>query len=183
MNPTTIYGDFVASRFKTGTDILNDMNAKGLENALSRLHAVIGIVGELGELAEAKDEENFIEELGDLYFYLHALKQHIGSGPIPVVAISDDNKILERALLNAIELLDLSKKEVVYAKELSEAQIAKFLELVAKIEHYVTNATDGMDMQMVEIEVHNMSKLEKRYPAGYSNEAAALRADKTGVPQ
>ena len=51
-------------------------------------HAVLGICGEAGELADAikkhvhyrkpLDRENVIEELGDIFFYLHALMNLIG---------------------------------------------------------------------------------------------------------
>lgn len=52
------------------------------------LHAIMGITGETGELTDALkkhifyerelDMENVIEELGDIEFYLEALRQQVG---------------------------------------------------------------------------------------------------------
>lgn len=71
------YSDFVASLFKDmGSDIDN------------LAHAAMGISGEAGELLDAikkhwaygkpLDKENVIEELGDLEFYMQALRICIG---------------------------------------------------------------------------------------------------------
>lgn len=71
------YSDFVAALMKQmGTSTLNI------------LHAAVGISGEAGELLDAVkkhwayekplDKENVIEELGDLEFYMQALRNEIG---------------------------------------------------------------------------------------------------------
>jgi NTP pyrophosphatase (non-canonical NTP hydrolase) len=71
------YSDFVAQKFKAmGTDI-DDL-----------AHAAMGISGEAGELLDAikkhwaygkpLDRENVIEELGDLEFYMTALRNCLG---------------------------------------------------------------------------------------------------------
>ena len=71
------YSDFVAALFK-------DMKSP----TLNLLHAAVGISGEAGELLDAVkkhwayekdlDKENVIEELGDLEFYMQALRNEIG---------------------------------------------------------------------------------------------------------
>lgn len=73
------YPDMVRCLFKT-----TGMN----EQAEAILHAAIGVAGEAGELLDAVkkvwaygkplDLPNAIEELGDLEFYMEALRQHIG---------------------------------------------------------------------------------------------------------
>lgn len=74
---TGTYDLFVESRFKRfSTDIE------------SMLHAAVGISGEAGELIDAikktwvykkpLDRANLIEELGDLEFYLQALRLELG---------------------------------------------------------------------------------------------------------
>ena len=73
------YPDTVKTLFKT-----KEFNT----DADGMLHAAIGVAGEAGELLDAVkkvwaygkvlDHENAIEELGDLEFYMEALRQQIG---------------------------------------------------------------------------------------------------------
>ena len=74
---TDDYSDFVAALFKDmGSDIDN------------LAHAAMGISGEAGELLDAikkhwaygkpLDKENVIEELGDLEFYMQAMRIQLG---------------------------------------------------------------------------------------------------------
>lgn len=75
----TQYPDMVKTLFKT-----QGFNAE----ADAMLHAAVGVAGEAGELLDAVkkvwaygkvlDYENAIEELGDLEFYMEALRQQIG---------------------------------------------------------------------------------------------------------
>lgn len=70
------YRDFVAARFKTFPHY-ND----------TLMHAAVGIAGEAGELLDAVkktwaygkplDLDNVIEELGDLEFYMQAMRLHL----------------------------------------------------------------------------------------------------------
>lgn len=73
------YPDTVRALFKTA----------GMNNeADAMMHAAIGVAGEAGELLDAVkkvwaygkplDVPNALEELGDLEFYMEALRQHIG---------------------------------------------------------------------------------------------------------
>ncbi len=75
------HDDMVKKLFKNGDAILSTITT----DQLTRLHAVVGISGEAGELLDAvkketmynkkPDLENIIEELGDLEFYMEALRQ------------------------------------------------------------------------------------------------------------
>ncbi len=75
------HDDMVKKLFKNGDAILSTITT----DQLTRLHAVVGISGEAGELLDAvkketmynkkPDIENIIEELGDLEFYMEALRQ------------------------------------------------------------------------------------------------------------
>lgn len=75
------HDDMVTKLFKNGDAILSTITPE----QLTRLHAVVGISGEAGELLDAvkketmynkkPDLENIIEELGDLEFYMEALRQ------------------------------------------------------------------------------------------------------------
>lgn len=170
----SIYTDFVASRFKTGEAITADIATGELSNALSRLHAVIGILTELHEYFHSTEEENAIEELGDIHFYLTALEQH--STPDLGTASESANVDPVQA---ALALLGLCKKEVMYAKELSISEISEFIVLQQALRRFYRKALATEEVTGAEVEAHNIAKLEKRYPTGYSNSAAQARADKT----
>lgn len=78
------HADMVTRLFKDGKNILSTIT----EEQLTRLHAAVGISGESGELLDAVKKEtmynkapdivNIIEELGDLEFYMEALRQTYG---------------------------------------------------------------------------------------------------------
>ena len=77
------YANFVEGKLKIGQDILAQMTP----SKANLLHIGLGIVGEAGELADAikkhcaygndLDVENVLEELGDLEFYMQALRNAI----------------------------------------------------------------------------------------------------------
>ncbi len=72
--------EMVKALFKSGDETLGNMTS--VESAL--IHAVMGVSGESGEILDAikkhtiykkpLDLENVIEELGDIEFYLEALR-------------------------------------------------------------------------------------------------------------
>lgn len=71
------YANFVQARFKTFPTATETL-----------LHGAVGVAGEAGELLDAVkknwaynkplDAHNVIEELGDLEFYLQAIRSHLG---------------------------------------------------------------------------------------------------------
>ncbi len=184
MSTLTMYQDFVVNqKAKTGLDIrsdLNDLEQGTTERVLSRMHGVIGLITELNEIQVAETEENLIEELGDYYFYLTLLKHHSGLDEHPI-SIPEDLTICdwESARYAAGELLDLTaKREMIYARQLNEKQISEFYSHLTTVNGYFYFMLHQLSMREEEIQAHNMTKLDKRYAAGYSNEAAAARADK-----
>lgn len=78
------YPEFVKGRLKPPYDIWAFMRIAGA----NLVHLEMGIVGEAGEISTAikkhviygkpLDRANLIEELGDLEFYMEALRQHLG---------------------------------------------------------------------------------------------------------
>jgi NTP pyrophosphatase (non-canonical NTP hydrolase) len=76
----TAYADFVKLRFKAETPDTLHVGAL--------LHAAVGIAGEAGELLDAVkktwvyerplDIANLVEELGDLEFYMQAMRAELG---------------------------------------------------------------------------------------------------------
>lgn len=77
------YSQFVKQRLKSGKDILSQTTAHKLELE----HYAIGIASEAGELLDAikrftiyskpLDLRNVVEELGDLEFFLEAMRQSL----------------------------------------------------------------------------------------------------------
>lgn len=74
----------VTALFKDGQEIADNMTA----DDAYLIHAIMGVSGEVGELLDAikkhvmykkpLDRVNVIEELGDIEFYLAALRQGLG---------------------------------------------------------------------------------------------------------
>lgn len=118
--------------------------------------------------------------MGDYYFYLTLLKYHSGYQKFNLDVQADVTIYdWESARYAAGELLDLTaKREMIYARELDGAQIIEFHKHLQTVNGYFYFMLRQLDMSEVEIQAHNMAKLNKRYKAGYSNEAAAARADK-----
>jgi NTP pyrophosphatase (non-canonical NTP hydrolase) len=72
------------------------------------------------------------------------------------------------------EILDLLKKSVIYGKELDEA---KLKEELGDALWYFGIMLVALGSSFEEVMAMNAEKLQKRYPNGYTNEAAILRED------
>ena len=146
------------------------------------LHATVGLVGEMLELFEAEwkamKRENFIEELGDMAFYLERMLQWNG---LHLENFIDVPKEIECHLFIAAgELLDCAKRFAIYGKELEEERFNRFLyqatsAFFAKLRLYC--------LSLAEVQKANQEKLltgeKARYKLGlFSNEQAITRADK-----
>lgn len=79
-----VFASFVASLVKPGSQIQKEITPGDLH----LWHMATGVSGEAGELLDAikkhvvyckpLDLENVIEELGDLEFYMEAMRSHLG---------------------------------------------------------------------------------------------------------
>lgn len=141
-------------------------------------HATTGLAGEVGELMAAVSRDNILEECGDLEFYLEALLQKLPPASLPDqmgFSVAPVGVLLTVLSIVGAQLLDLSKKSWIYGKpvpvqELHE-QAASFRALLDQFYGYIGIHRDG-------VRLLNQTKLMKRYPTGYTNEAAIARADK-----
>lgn len=156
------YAEFVASRAKPGNAILKELDARRTE----LLHAAIGIVGELYELDTATDAENEREELGDLCFYVQMARNTIDRPYIHSMTNEHSLYYRCRDFINAVKGL------CIYGKYTSGHELSLLLDHIEDALHY----RSGMTLDS--IRQSNMDKLIKRYPNGYSDEAAQARADK-----
>lgn len=84
MSGPDVYADFVAVRMKGGEDILANLDP----GKADLWHGATGVSGEAGELLDCVkkhviygqplNRENLLEELGDIEFYLQAIRNTIG---------------------------------------------------------------------------------------------------------
>lgn len=73
------------------------------------------------------------------------------------------------------EILDAVKKHWVYGKTLDRAHL---MEEIGDVLFYLTALCNLLGTNLSECIAGNMDKLNKRYPAGYTDAAAIARADK-----
>lgn len=73
------------------------------------------------------------------------------------------------------ELIDAIKRVAIYEKELDRENI---IEELGDLNFFMTDIQNKFSISDEEIIEHNVKKLEKRYPKGYSDSAAQERADK-----
>lgn len=147
------------------------------------LHAAVGLSGEVGELTNAMTRKNIIEECSDLEFYLEALMQKLPEHPVVVggdpslygYSSVPLGLILTYMSVSASTLLDLAKKAWAYNKPLPVSPLHLEADLFRNLldQLYVYLGTSKAEVRHL-----NQTKLMKRYPSGYTNEAAIARADK-----
>jgi hypothetical protein len=167
--------------------------------AMGLVHATIGVMGEVIELGNYTNEGNFIEEAGDLEFYLEAAAQQIiqiaqpthqdlqmvlqdginlfVDTPVPPAEIKGHAWSMA---ICASDLLDLSKKIWVYKKNPDE-MVIDMLGLVAFLRARLLHLYRMKGIDRTLVIVSNQEKLGKRYPDGvYSDSHAQSRLDKEG---
>jgi hypothetical protein len=164
------YQEFVTSRVKW-LSLTEDL-----------VHSAMGLLGECIEYREATLPSHILEELGDLEFYYEHAHQSVSrAGLLQTVPISrDEFRIIERDPEYWIthwcaEYHDLAKKAWVYNKALSSLNFSAPL---VRIQLCLNVLANKVRMTRDQVQEHNQSKLETRYPKGYSDEAAQERADK-----
>lgn len=158
-----IYSDFVRGLFK--------MMPTRVE---SLLHAAVGLAGEWLELSSARTLDHRIEEAGDCEFYIQAGFNIVG-----------EPERFSRMLLveqdwyeHAGDPLDRIKKTWVYNKPLDEVGLARsFLRVQENLHQYYDHFLKVPRGVVIDA---NVQKLRKRFPSGYTDAAAQLRADKAG---
>lgn len=195
---TQSYDLFVQSRVKPGEDIMATMTPFRAR----LLHAAIGLSGEAGELLYAVepisrdgnplmllDEDNIKEELGDLHFYLSDLGALLEEkdfiryevGPDVYDRLFSHNTAIRARLsvsviaTEAANVLDVVKKHVIYNKPLDTETLIDHASKLRAAMYFLSSVFDWKPADLMDA---NREKLEKRYPTGYTDAAAAARADK-----
>lgn len=153
----------------------------GLARAQRVDHGIIGLAGEVGEFLDAIKKNmiyeqpynlaHICEELGDCLFYLTIL---CACNP-DVVEITPVLPYEPTDSLDAVlELVTICERVRISLRvpRVSTSDLRHQLGLIQWLAH-------EYNLTLVDVMRANQEKLERRYKDGYSNEAAAARADKT----
>jgi len=107
----------------------------------------------------------------------------VKSGDEMLQTMTSDKCNLLHAVLGiageAGELVDAIKKHIIYEKELDHENI---VEELGDLEFYLEQLRRQLGICRINTLRANIEKLQKRYPNGYTNSAACLRADKAPTP-
>lgn len=186
----------VANLAKSPDALLDDLNPE----TVHLWHMGTGIAGEVIEFMEAlrayititrdakTDEEwkqmrtdrraHLIEEIGDILFYCEGYRAALNlDNPTWVEGLVDETGF--GILASSGELLDIAKKYAVYNKPMTSDRM-DHIQTHLNIIHTAIIETIGSLHCSYEDVMHALDlKLNhKRYPDGYTNEAAQERADK-----
>jgi len=115
---------------------------------------------------------------GEYDFLLHV--QRLFVKPEPNGESLDIPRILHAAVGVAGEsgeILDAVKKSWIYGKELD---VENLLEEVGDSLFYLQALANECGFTLAQAFLHNIEKLKKRYPQGYTDQAARDRSDKNG---
>ena len=77
------------------------------------------------------------------------------------------------------EIIDTVKKHCIYNKPLDTENL---IEELGDMEYFLEGLRAATGITREQTLAHNIAKMNKRYPAGYSNQAAQARADKIPGP-
>lgn len=166
------YSDFVASRTKSAHSIFMGIDDRKIQT----MHGVWGIVGELQELAVHSSTTNLIEELGDILFYTQILQTEF-QDQLAELDPKRETQTQRSIYAIAYDMMDHAKKFVIHGNESKVPLIVEALaDFMLALSGYVGRKEIGLTVE--QLQLLNQHKLTVRYPDGYSDAAAAARADK-----
>jgi len=148
-------------------------------DALDFAHAALGLVDEAYELALSTSEENALEEIGDLCWFLALAGKSLGVAPFDAErgmhydqrASGTIGTMVEWLGEHAALIAGDAKKWLVYGKrpgESIEHRMARMVDLIRSI-----GEQHGWTLE--EIQEANIRKLAARFPDGYTDLAAKER--------
>lgn len=173
------YKAMVARLCKPGDDIVTGLDAEKAHV----WHMATGLAGEFLEYSIAgfkEDEDNILEEFGDMLFYLTALRQVYGAAEVEIHGELSPEALADLLIPSVEGVLDLAKKYAIYGKPMNECSMRQHLGRLNAVFEFMTS---GNDFTIESAMRKNMEKLEggenARYKEGkYSDKAAQERRDK-----
>lgn len=156
------------------------------------MHACLGISGEVAELSVGilnSDGGNILEESGDVIFFITDLARILHREFGFTLSVYDFTEIEKHvgplkgdyysgvvAMTAAAGMItDVVKKHIVYSQELNLEKTGRALVALVYSTHLFLKDFGFTLDQAVQ---HNIDKLNRRYPEGYTDAAAKERADK-----
>lgn len=147
----------------------SDLNAEPAWIKATRLlHATMGVCTELAELIDGSGVVNFVEEVGDVLWYLAIADDVIGFH-------SRGNVYKNKPPIYWLgELNDVLKRHLFYGTELNEERLVMaFIHIYQDVYSELANHSFTMEMAMEA----NIRKLEKRFPEKMFTAQAAIHRD------
>lgn len=153
-----------------------------LMSKLHTIHCVLGYIGEFDELSQVNlnpqenvlENKDFIEELGDISFYLIEYLRHNS------ITLDDGAGWASVADSQPMKLIDAIKRYCYYNNDDYEIEIKRQMSRNAQFFFYgfLTNYDRNPNI-LIPVLKHNYAKLSARYPNKvFSSEHAAARLDK-----
>lgn len=171
------YDEFVKTLFNTSGDLSKDFT-----------HALLGIVTETHEYMNSTDAVNGLEELGDLEFYITAMRQVVERAVGRPLTIGDMDDEGIKAIFNPAEasghvdlgvfandLLDHAKRWIGYGKQ--PENLVNIFGAVCYFTTFVNLNGPHPNKDVDEIIAANRRKLSKRYEGLKFTQQAALNRD------
>lgn len=182
-----VYEDMVRRLAKPGADIIATLTPVKIE----MLHMASALLGEIPELFDASSDEDVIEELGDVEFYLEGLYQAIQkfldfsdaemvklTGSVVATKTKYNMLNLRFEILNEVgRIYDVVKKVVVYNNTKANLSLVEIV-LQSSLPQLLQSFYTYMDLDRKTVLAHNIEKLSKRYGDSYTDKAAEERKDK-----
>lgn len=138
------------------------------------LHAAMGLVTETAEFAASTDDKNYVEEMGDILWYVaiacDVLEISLDEAEESVLDF-DPSPWGDNLIFCAAEILDMLKKSIFYGKPICLQKVA---EQLGRILILIT--IEG-DTPLDEVMAANIFKLEKRFPELKFSQERALDRD------
>lgn len=186
-DPFTIsHAEMVKGLAKDGDKILAYLDSEKCD----LWHMTFALSGEVAELYDCLrksefDRKNFVEELGDLEFYLERIRQILEVTEKEIVhirtflnldALKSMNWLAGQLVVSCGNFLDTVKKHLIYEKDLEEHKALLYL---AEIEVVLYHIRSRKAVSRSETIKNNILKLGNRYKGfNYSDKQAQERADK-----
>ena len=137
------------------------------------LHATLGIVTELMEYEDAVDDENALEELGDIYWYVAIAADEL-SLTFDELKEQGASNVFYHEIVGG--LCDVMKRSCFYGVH---TDIPRFTKYIGMLLHWLDWACKMNDTTPEERMSANIAKLRKRFPEKFTTQDAVERRDQT----
>ena len=139
------------------------------------LHAAIGAMTESTELSHFVGKANFVEELGDILWYMAIALDALGRKELSETQAAGTihgGNALRTICVESANLLDQMKKNIFYGKQYDRDDYARSCEFII---HCIRQICVSWAIKFEDVLKANIRKLTVRYPEKFTDEAAINR--------